>query len=270
MGKSNTIEQQSKANAAFQTYIDGQTKALDAMTEDALKTIESTIDTYYKKGKWDDAAPLIQGRYQHLATTSEWSLDNVSKMIDALRGAIFGGPAPEGSTKPPVSADLAETVAKMSDMTLLITSAAFNAVQGIMATFTSGSQTSIQKNFDTKELAPGLTLFMCVIENQFHRSDFLSDNTILQSGYVFETMFSIKQAGDIAKFNQVQSLIAQQDATEGLIGKFDTALQALDVTADDYDTKSTKYQASLDKLNAQNDKLKAEIDKLRAAQLAAV
>ncbi|MBD1945428.1 hypothetical protein H6F50_24280 [Coleofasciculus sp. FACHB-712] len=264
MGKSNTIDQQAKLNADFQKYINDQTTALDTMTTKAQGEIQTTIDTYYKKGNWKDAAPLIQGKYEHLTTESEWSLDNVSKMIEALRGAIFGAPAPAGSTAPAQSSDLAANVQKMSDMTLLITSAAFNAIQGIMATFTSGTQTSVQQDFATKELAPGLTLFVCVIENQYHRSDFLNNNTILQTGYVFDTRFSIEQAGELAKFNQVQSLIAEQNTSETLISKFDAALIGLDVTADDYDAKYTKYQGNLDKLNARIADLKDLIDKLKA------
>jgi uncharacterized protein (DUF2164 family) len=170
MGKSNTIDQQAKLNADFQKYIDDRTKVLDDMATKAEAEIQTKIGTYYKNGNWKDAAPLIQGKYQHLSTVSEWSLDNVNKMISALHEAIFGkAPAPEGSTAPTQTSDLAANVAKMSDMTLLITSAAFNAVQGIMASLTSGTETNIQQDYATKELAPVLTLFVCVIENQFHR-----------------------------------------------------------------------------------------------------
>jgi hypothetical protein len=266
MGTSNTIEQQKKLNNAFVEYIADQTKQLDKMTADAESEIGTRTEAYFKAGKWDDAAPLIRGRYEHLTTASEWSLDNVSKMIDALRNAMFGrSSTPNGSTVTKDPGVLAN-VAKMADMELLITTAAFNAIQGIMSTFTTGTDTSIQKDYATKELAPGMTLFLCVIENQYHRTDFLSDNSILQTAYVFDTRFSIKQAGDIANFDQVQSLIEQQHTAEDLITKFDKALNALDVTAANYDTLSTKYQASLAKLNAQVDTLKTQIDKLRSRQ----
>jgi hypothetical protein len=260
MGKSNTIEQQAKLNADFQKYIDEQTKVLDEMAAKAEVEIKARIDDYYKQGNWKDAAPLIQGKYQHLSTVSEWSLDSVTKMINALHDAIFGkAPAPDGSKAPAQTSDLAANVAKMSDMTLLITSAAFNAVQGIMASLTSGTETNIQKDYATKELAPGLTLFVCVIENQFRSSSFLNNEIVLQSGYVFDTRFSSEQAGDIAKFDQVQSLISQQHTAQDLIHKFNVALEALDVDAEDYDAKSTKYQASIDKLN---DRVKALQDRI--------
>jgi hypothetical protein len=262
MGKSNTIDQQAKLNAAFQDYINTQTAALDKMTQDAEMQIAAMVSSFYKDGNWTDAAPLVKGKYEHLSTVSEWSLDNVSKIIDALKNSIFGAPAPAGSTAPPQPTDLARNVAQMSEMTLLITSAAFNAIQGIMATFATSTQTSVQKDFSTKELAPGLTLFLCVIDNQYHRSDFLTNNTILQTGYLFDVRFSIQQAGSIANFNQVQSLIAEQGASQQLLAKFDQALGALDVTADNFDAKSAQYNESMGKLNAQISDLQKGIQSL--------
>lgn len=270
MGKSNTIDEQAKQNAAFQQYITEQTAELDKMTTAASQDLQSQITTYYEKGGWNDAKPLVSGTYQHLSTASEWSLDSVAKMIGTIKDSIFGGPPPDGTDKAEQSTDLAETVAKMSEMEVLIASAAFTAVEGILEAFTSGTQTTVQKQFDIKELAPGLTLFICVIENQYHRSDFVSDNTIIQNGYVFDTRFSIAQGGDVAKFNQMTSLIAQQNSQEVIAGKCNTALNNLDVTADDFDLKSTKYEAIAEKANAQVQVLQAEIDKLRGVQAQAV
>jgi hypothetical protein len=270
MGKSNTIQQQTNLNAEFQDYINTQTANLDKMTQEAQTVIDATIEKFYKAGKWTDAAPLAQGSYQHLTTASEWSLDNVNKIIEALKNSIFGStPAPAGSTVVEQATDLAKNIAQMSEMTLLITSAAFNAIQGIMASFTTGTQTSVQKDFATKTLAPGLTLFLCVIDNQYHKSEFLSDNTILQTGYIFETRFSIQQAGDIANFNQVQALIAEQGASQALLAKFDTALTKLDVD-DDFDVKYAKYNASMEMLNTQVSTLHKQIDDLRQKRIGAL
>lgn len=262
MGKSNTIEQQTQQNAAFQKYIDEQTAALNTTVTNATNEINSRITDYYQKGGWDDDKPLISGTYQHIATTSEWSLDAVADMIKRIQGTIFGGPPPPGSTAPPQSEDLAEAVAKMSSMEVLITSAAFSAIEGVLEAFTSGTQTGVLKQVDVKELAPGLTLFIGVIENQYHRQDFVSNNTIIQNAYVFDTRFSIKQGGDIAKFNQMTSLSAQMDTQEKIAARCDDAIDALDVTADDFEVKDAKYQGIADKANAQADKLRAEIEKL--------
>jgi hypothetical protein len=270
MGHSNTIDQQAKQNAAFQTYIDEQTAALSKTVADASATINARIADYYTKGGWDDAKPLISGTYQHVSTTSEWSLDAVADMIKQIQSTIFGGPPPKGSDAPPQSQDLKEAVAKMTDMEVLITDAAFTAIEGILEAFASGTQTTVQTKVETQELAPGLTLFLAVIENQYHRSDFVSDNTIIQNAYVFDTRFSIKQGGDIAKFNQMTSLIAQQDAQEKIAAKCDQAIGDLDVTSADFAAQEAKFQGISDRANTQVGALQAEIEKLeQKAALAA-
>jgi hypothetical protein len=187
-------------------------------------------------------------------------------MIDSIKGAIFGSnPAPDGSTKTPQDANLASTVAKMGDMDLLIASAAFNAIQGILATFASSTKTSIQKDYVVKELAPGLTMFLCIIDNEYSRSDFFTGETICQTGYIFDTRFSIKQAGDIANFNQVTMLMAEQETNEDLASKCNAALKNLDVTADNYDAQSAKYTKIQDACNDRVDALKTKIDALKSS-----
>lgn len=270
MGHSNTIDEQAAANAAFQQYIDQQTAALDHVVSEAETKIETSIEQYYAKGGWNDAKPLISGSYQHVSTASEWSLKAVSDMIDKLQTTIFGGEPTPGAKAPEQSKDLKDTVAKMADLELLITSAAFSLIEGVLEAFTSGTQTSIQTKYDVKELAPGLTLFICVVENQYHRKDFLSDNTIIQNAYVFDTRFSIKQGGDVAKFNQMTSLIAQQDALEAIAAKCNAALGDLDPTADDFEVKEAKYLAIQDNANLRVALLQSKIIELEAAKLAAL
>lgn len=262
MGHSNTIDQQTKANAEFQKYVDAQTAALDGFVTQAQADIAKSIEDYYTKGGWNDAKPLISGTYQHVTTTSEWSLQAVADMISKLQTTMFGGAPTQGASAPPQSDDLKEAVAKMGGMEALITSAAFEAIEGVLEAFTSGTQTSVQKKYDVKELAPGLTLFLCVIENQYHRSDFVSDNTIVQNAYVFDTRFSIKQGADIARFDEMTNLKAQQDAQEAMATKCNALLVALDPAADDYEVKAAKYEGIQAQANVNVEKLRAAIEAL--------
>ncbi|MCU0541243.1 MAG: hypothetical protein MUE44_03540 [Oscillatoriaceae cyanobacterium Prado104] len=270
MGRSNTIDEQAKVNAEFQKYIDEQTANLDRMALEAKTQIAATIDSYYREAKCTDAAPLIQGSYQHLATASEWSLDSLSKMIDSLKNSIFGAPAPEGTTATPQSSELAKNVAHLSEMNLLIMGAAFNAIQGIMAGFSASTQTGVKKDFATKQLAPGLTLFLCVIDNQYFRASFTRNDTILQTAYIFDTRFSIQQAGSIAKFNQVQALIAAQGASQAILAKFDDAVSKLDPADDNFDAKYARYNTSMNQINAQIKTLQEQIDALSKKQMEAL
>ena len=91
MGSSHTLEQQAKENTEFQEYVEKQTAHLAVTATTAQTAMNAEMDAFYKKGGWTDAKPLTSGSYQHQATASEWSLDHVTKMIDAVRGAVFGG-----------------------------------------------------------------------------------------------------------------------------------------------------------------------------------
>lgn len=267
MGKSKSIEDQTALNDKFQAYIDQQTQVLDKTVAAATQTLDAQIEAYYAKGGWNDAKPMISGTYQHISTTSDWSLNAVADMIGQLKSTLFGGPPPGGTTAPAQPPDVSAAVAKLDAMEVLITDAAFTAIEGILQAFTSSTQTTVQSKTEVQVLAPGLTLFLAVVENQYSRSDFVSGETIIQEAYVFDTRFSIKQGGDIAKFNQLTSLIAQQTTQQDITAKCDKAIEELDVTVDDYDVKVAKYQGIVDRANAQVEVLQGEISKLEEKAL---
>jgi hypothetical protein len=265
MGKSPTIQDQAEKNKEFQDYIDGQSKALQAMVTSAMNDTASTIQKYYSDSKIDDATSLISGQYYHLSTITEWSLDNVSKIIDAVQSSVFGKtPAPTGSTANTQSSEVSTNLAKMADMTTLVTTAAFNCIQGILVTLNNTTSTSLTKQSDVKEIIPGLTLFITIIENTYSSSSFLNNESISQTGYVYDCRFSTKQAGAIASFQQVQALISEEAASQVQITKVNTAIEALDPVADDsYDTKLARFQKLLDGFNDAVAKTQAKIKLLQ-------
>lgn len=278
MGVAPTIDEQAKKNAAFQEYIDKQTDAMNKSATAAQADMKAAMDQFYADGKWDDVQPLLGGSYQQLETASTWSLDHVSQMISAVRGAIFGGsPAPAandpksalkplgtGTTVATPSPSAITAISQMADMDLLIASAAFDAIQGILTAFTSSTNTKIVRNFDKKPLAPGLMLFVTVMENQYSRSDFFTDETIVQNFYIFDARISVKQAIGLAQFNQVQTYITQQAAYETGAAKVSGLIGALDVARADYIVALQKLQKILDVQNATIDSLQTKINGMRA------
>jgi hypothetical protein len=264
MGSSNTIEQQTKLNAEFQKYIDDQTAIMNKKSEQAKADIAKAIDTYYTAGKFTDAKPLIAGSYQHLSTFSEWSLQNVEKMITSIRGAIFGGPPPTGSTKTTgAQAPDPNAVTKLASMELVIAAAAFDAIQGILGTITSQTGTDIKMDTQTKVLAPGLTLFICMMENQYSRSDFLTNNTIIQTFYIFETRLSVQQMGNLAAFDEAQenlkTLHGELETARTLIARIDEAISKLDPISDKFDDQ---YKVLSTRREAQNTNIKGLMDEI--------
>jgi len=266
MGSSNTIADQMQKNAEFQQYVETQQQALNKITDAAHSTLASNITNYYKAANIDDAQPLVSGENSHLSTASEWSLKNVADMIGSVHDAIFGAKsAPQGATLTQQDAAVAANLAKLSSLEVLITSTVFTTIQGILMGFASGSQTSVQQQYATKEIVPGLTLFLATFENQFQSTSYFSNEVIIENVYVYDVRFSVKQAAAIANFDRAQSLISEQSVFEANINQCTTQIGSLDVTADDYDVKYAKYTGMISSLNDQLDVLQAEIAKAPAA-----
>jgi len=283
VGVAPTIDDLAKKNAAFQKYIDDQSKAMNTASTTAKADMDQLIKQFYQQGNWDDAKPFISGSYQHLTTAESWSLDNVSKMIDAIRGAVFGGSATppaqnpanvptkvgDGTTPPPKDLPTTEAMKAMAGMDLLIASAAFDIIQGILTTFTVSTSASIVHNVSQKELVPGLSLFVTVMENQYQSNDFFSNQVIIQNFYLFDARLSVKRAADIAKFNQVQSLITQQTSFETAVDKLSTIIAGLDVNDPHYLDNLQVKQNILETLNKRIEDLAAKIKAMRDAKNAA-
>jgi hypothetical protein len=295
MGASPNIEDLAKQNVAFQKYIDERNAELDKASQDAKVRMDAQIAAFYKEGNWSDAKPLVSGQYQHLATASTWSLDHVIGMIDAVRGAVFGeAPAAKAAAKDPASkvpnigtdpeikpVDTATKtlMAAMGGTEMIIANAAFQAISGVLAAFKSTTETDLVKNVIQKEVVPGLSLFVTVMENKFHRSDFFTDEIIVQNFYIFETRMSLQRAADIAKFDRMKGLQQQQIDLETQASDFSNQIGTLHFA--DYKTKYgadavKKYKSDFDDLhtmvemfNAQIDEIGKKIDALRTARRAA-
>jgi len=256
-------------NAAFQEYIDVQIDAMNAAATTAQADMDAAIAQFYKDGAWDDAQPVVSGSYQQLDTASSWSLDPVIAMIDAVYAAMSGGPAAPPARSSPFKACGAGTkiqtpIPGMSNlkgtfMSAAIPAAAFAVIENILAGFASSTNTMIARNFSEKTLAPGLMLFVTVIENQYHSSDFFSGEAIIQILYIFNARYSVKQAGAVRGANQVQLLVAQQAAFEQRAVEVSDLIARLDVTRDDYQVALRQLQKILDLLNDYIDRLQKKI-----------
>lgn len=280
MGVAPGINDLSKTNTEFQKYIDEQSKAMNLAASNAKKDMDAAIQNFYKQGNWDDAAPFTSGSYQHLTTAETWSLEHISEMINAIRGAVFGGsvvpPAQnpsnvptkvgEGTKVEPQKPAVQGAIKQMADMDLLIASAAFDIIQGILTGFTAQANASIVHNFSQKEVAPGLSLFVTVMENEYHRSDFFSDQRIVQNFYIFDCRMSLKRASSIATFNQIQALMNQEAAFQTQTDLIAGKIAAVDVNRDDYDAAIQKLNATLEKLNKFIDDLRIKIKALSEAK----
>ena len=250
MGHSNSIAEQSKANAEFEKYITDTNADLDKQAAAAWTTIHDNIAAHYAPFS-NESIEIAKGSYKHVTTLSEWSLDNVSKMIKTIQGAIFGTTAQNvpGSTttseedknKPGVS----QAILAMSNLQLLIANTAFNAIQGILESFTSTTKTELMSNSKVVPLSPGLTLFLYIIENNMQESRFFKNEMICQNFYLYECRYSLAEGKSIINFNQLSALADIEAAYNQQEAKLATAIAACDPLDDKFLEKETKFAVIL-------------------------
>lgn len=263
MGTSPTIAQQQQAQQQFQQFVDNATKNLDAIMASMTSDIQADVTAYYKS--FPDYKPLMLGNYQHVSTVTEWSLAAVGAMLGKIKDCLFGGPVPAGSKTTPDLSNLAQNMAGLASSEALILGAAFNAIQGILISLGGSTTTTVQKQRTVKELAPGLTLFLGVLDNELDTKGLISHESIIQTGFVYQVYFSIQQSQAMAKFDQVNALTAEINTANGLIAKCNAAIAKLDPTSDDFDAQNTRYTTCLAKLNDQVADLQKQVQAITSS-----
>jgi hypothetical protein len=263
MGQSNTIDEQQKFNTKFQAYVDQMREDLDKSLATQTTRLNEKIKEHYSK--YNDDSSMISSSYQHLTTVSEWSLASINVMIDTCRKAIFGGKLPANAKKDTPTAEVDEAIEALTNLDLLIANAAFDVIQGLLTSAGSKTETGITVKTDKKSLAPGMTLFITVMENSYHRKDFLNDESIVQTLFLFDVRFSIKEGKQVTKLNDLLAYENQKQSMRNQLRQIDKVVSKLNPTADGYLVTLSKYTGISDVLNA---RLNAINKKLQAGVLA--
>lgn len=261
MGKSNSIQKQQQENQAFNEYVEKMRIDLDAKLEKERKAMDENIKQRYLK--YGDDNSLISSTYQHLTTVDEWSLQSVNNVISQCRTAIFGGKLPSGAKQDAPKADVTTAIKAMANLDLLIANAAFDAVQSLLSSVGSSTETNITVKSDIRPLAPGLTLFITVAENSFHRKDFFTDKTIVQNLFIFDARFSIKEGQAVSHLSDLQAYENQKQSFRTQLQKVDSSVEALDPVADDYLDRLAKFNAISDTLNERLDLIDQKLQAMR-------
>ncbi len=189
---------QSKSIADLKTQGDEAKKFLSGLADDAQKEADfgkgelDKLKTQKYGANPDDSVSMFYSNRADSTVMSEWSLDNVKKIVDATSAALFGKP-PAVSTDAPAIA-IPAGVAGMANLELYIASQALSLISGILDAFTSTSAGKTLRKGDYRDIAPGITLFTWVSEMTYESSQFFTNDFVSQNVYVFEAKFSAKEA----------------------------------------------------------------------------
>lgn len=268
MGTSATIKSQEEKNAEFANYVDKQRADLDGRANAEVENISKKAKDYYAKFK--DDTSLVSSNYRHLTTVKEWSLDSINQMINTCQRAIFGGPLPDGAKRDTPKPEVTKAIAAMGNLELLVANAAFDAVQGILSTISTKMTTEVSVKEDIKVLAPGLTLFVTVMENSYSSKAFLDNESILQTFFIFDARFSIAQGNAQSRLQDLQAYEeVKQSMRQQLVG-IAKKIADLDVSNDTYERDFARFNSILDSLNDRLAKQDALMEKLREKPAAAM
>lgn len=265
MGKSKSIQDRQKVNQAFQEYVEKISSDMGARQDKMSEMLEQMEEKHYEK--FSDKALLMEGKYSHLTTVSEWSLKSISAIIDTCSRAIFGSKAPEGSDKKEADEKVSASILAIKEREQFIANAAFDIVQSIVGGFKDTTATSIEQKIDGKPIAPGMTLFIGVENNAYSSSKFFSSEKIVQTIFVFKVYYSIKEGQTQSALSDLQVYEDQKQAFRQKIEQLNEQVDKLDIMDDDYEAKFQKLMDRAELLNQRMDVITDKIKKLSADRI---
>lgn len=207
MGQGPSISQMAEKEQKFRDYLTQIRADLEKDKQTDIANLNAIIDKYYKDGGWT-FDPLMQLDSVEVQQVSSWSLDNVTKMINSVRDAIFSDTPPPSGVTVEKPADFTASMEYLNNLTLLVASKAFSAIQGILQTFATQSSFHGKSITKVEVIAPGMTLFISIRSDIWKSQGFFNNDSIAQYLYIIRSNFSLQQAGDMSKYND---LLAYED-----------------------------------------------------------
>lgn len=265
MGKSNSIQEQQKKNQEFQNYVNDMEKDMDQRMSVLEEGIDKMQKAHYEN--FDDKALLIEGRYNHLTTISEWSLKSISAIIDSCSRALFGSKEPEGSAKTETEKEVSASIQAIKSREEYIANAAFDIVQSILGGFNDATSTSVEKQMEGKPIAPGMTLFIGVENNSFSSVKFFSAERIVQTIFTFKVYYSIKEGQAQSALSDLQVYEDQKEIFRRQIEEIGNKMETLDPLDDNYEAYLQKFGNRLELLNNRLEAISEKVKQLTKNKL---
>lgn len=264
MGKSPSIADLEAKDNAFRDYLNNLETQLNQQAATAKTEMEASITKFYADNKYDDAKAFVSGQNTDFMHTSEFSMQNVKNVIDAISAAVFAGSAvPPGTS---VNADavqaadkaLGKEVGAMANLELYIAGKVFDVLSNVILSFGSSTSISYSASSKSESLGFGLQLFSTVAASSYQSQSFFNNEYINQYLYMYDVRFSVKQAQVEATMGLVQAYENQLATFEDLLNKLADQLDQGSITLAQYSDTSTQYQNFIDRYKEKIDSLKVD------------
>lgn len=263
MGKSKSIQAQQVDSEDFNKYIEAMNKSMEKKLADTTSVLDEMAKEHY--AKFDDNSILMQGKYSHFSTTSEWSLASINALVKLCKNALFGSALPDGSEQPQeVKQDVSASIMALKSRELYIANSACDIIQGVMGSFSNSTSASIQTKIDAKPLAPGLMLFIGVMYNTYEHKEYFKNEKIMQSMITFKVYYSIKEGEMQSKLSDLEAYENQKVALRLKLDDISKKIIELDVGKDGFKEDLAMFRSISDLIKDMMKDVTKEIQLLSA------
>ena len=202
MGKGPTIQELAEKEKAFRDYLKQIRTELEKDKAKEIGELDERIKNYYTDGGWS-YKPLMSLDNVEVQQISSWSLDNVVKIMSSVKDAIFGNENPPEGVEIEKPESFVKSLGELANLNLLVLSRAYQAIQGILQTFATESSFRGKTLTKTELVAPGMSVFISIRSDVWRNKGFFNNDSIAQYLFIVKSFFSIEQAGDLSKFNDL-------------------------------------------------------------------
>jgi hypothetical protein len=269
MGKSPSLQDLENKEDQFRAYLTKLQSELQGRSSTLQQQMEGEITQFYTQNKYTDATDMVSGLNYDFLHQSEFTLDNLKTVIDAISKAVFAGTKPpggatvnDGGTKAAASA-LGPEVGEMANLELYIAGQVFDVLSNVILSFGTSTAVTFNTNLQSKPLGYGLQLFTAVSADSYRSTSFFNNEYINEYLYLYDVKFSALQAkkeitqtlielyqDQIAAFKQREESLLKQleegtlDATayESANGVYDRLIAAAQKKVGDLKTAAAAQQ----------------------------
>lgn len=245
MGHSASIAEMAQKEDEYRAYLQKLKSNLEAQSKQALTDMQTRINDFYNENGYNKTA-FIGGQNADFMQRSEWSMQNVKVIIDAIAKAVFGdSKAPEGVTIDKAEA-IGAAISAMEHMEIYIAGKCFEVLSGIVESFGSSSSLSSQSHYDHKPLGYGLHLFTTVVAESYTSESFFKNTEIYEYLYIYEVNYSLEEAEKEAKLAKTK---LYSDQIAAFVKKGEDLLKKMEVgemTPEQYKAQDAIYETLIE------------------------
>lgn len=263
MGKSPSIADLQAKDDAFNAYLTNLEADLSKKASAAEQQMQADITAFYTTNGYDDAKDFTSGSNTDFMHESEFSLDNLKNVIDAISKAVFSGAAvPTGATVDQQGVDAATAalgaeVGAMANLELYIAGKVFDVLSNVVLGFGASTSISYTSNTKSDSLGFGLQMFTTISASSYQSQSFFQNEYISQYLYGYDIRFSVEQAkvemtmGLVQTYeNALVNFEKRVDALTAEVGAGTLDGAAFETTVAVYNTLIDQYRTKIDQLKA--------------------